>query len=319
MQLGGELYLKGFSREQEFQADTLGVRYMVRAGYNPQAQSTFLRTLSGHNVLERELAGREGRDPLEDFFATHPRTEDRVLKAIAAAQVSGADGGAPLCRDRYLEKVTGLLFGDDPEQGLVRGRTFAHAGLGFTFKVPSGYRLINTQKAVYAKGPENSLIKFDVERKRTASDIMSYLAQTWGRGLALADVERISVNGLAAATGHAPIRSKGQPADIRLVAVRFSADAIYRFMMVTPLRVEPHLRTELQRTTYSFRRLSADEAAEFRPFRLAVITVQPGDSVQSLAARMPFEDYQAARFQSLNGLPQNAQLTPGQRVKIVTD
>ena len=57
----------------------------------------------------------------------------------------------------------------------------------------------------------------------------------------------------------------------------------------------------------------------FRPFRLAVITVQPGDSVQSLAARMPFEDYQAARFQSLNGLPQNAQLTPGQRVKIVTD
>ena len=134
-QIGGELFLKGFSREQEYQADTLGVRYMSRTGYNPEAQATFLRTLSSHNSLEREMAGREGRDSLADFFATHPRTEDRVRKAISAARESGVLASAPLRRDQYLQQITGLLYGDDPEQGLVRGRTFVHPSLGFTLSL----------------------------------------------------------------------------------------------------------------------------------------------------------------------------------------
>lgn len=318
-QLGSELYLKGFSREQEFQADTLGVRYMTRAGYDPQASATFLRTLGGHNALEQELAGHEGRDPLEDFFATHPRTENRVLAAIAAAQGSNARDGAPLRRDRFLEKVSGLLYGDDPEQGLVRGRTFVHPGLGFAFEVPEGYRLFNTQQAVLAKGPEDAVIRFDAAKKRTAADMTSYLAQTWGRGLSLSKVERISINGMEAATGRASVRSKGQPADLRLVAVRYSPDEIYRFMMVTPLRVEPHLRQELQRTTYSFRRLTESDAAGYRPYHVGIVTVQPGDTIESLAARMPFRDYQVARFQTLNGLQAGTRLTPGQRLKIVTE
>ena len=318
-QIGGELFLKGFSREQEFQADTLGVRYMSRVGYNPEAQAAFLRTLSSHSDLERQLAGRDGRDSGQDFFATHPRTEDRVLKAIAAAQVSGVGASAPLRREQYLRKMTGLLYGDDPEQGMVRGRSFIHPGLGFAFEVPPGYRLFNTERAVLAKGPEDALIRFDAAKKPTAADITSYLAQTWARGLALTDVERITVNGMDAATGRASVRSAGKPADLRLVAVRFSNDEIYRIMMVTPLRVEPRVRRELQRTTYSFRRLTQREAAGYRPFRLGVIAVQPGDTIESLARRMPFEDYQVARFQTLNGLSANAGISPGQQVKIVTE
>jgi predicted Zn-dependent protease len=319
-QIGGELFLKGFSREQEFQADTLGVRYMSRVGYDPEAQAAFLRTLSSHSDLERQLvAGRDGRDSGQDFFATHPRTEDRVLKAIAAAQVSGVRAGAPLRREQYLRKMTGLLYGDDPEQGLVRGRSFVHPGLGFAFEVPPGYRLFNTERAVIAKGPEDARIRFDAAKKPTAADLTSYLAQTWARGLTLTDVERITVNGMDAATGRASIRSAGKPADLRLVAVRFSKEEIYRIMMVTPLRIEPRVRRELQRTTYSFRRLTQREAAEYRPFRLGVIAVQPGDTIEALARRMPFDDYQVARFQTLNGLSANARVLPGQQVKIVAD
>ena len=114
-------------------------------------------------------------------------------------------------------------------------------------------------------------------------------------------------------TGRASIRSAGKPADLRLVAVRFSDDKIYRLMMVTPLQVEPRVRQELQRTTYSFRRLAQREAAGYR------VAVQSGDTVESLAQRMPFEDYQVARFQTLNGLSGTARLSPGHRVKIVTD
>lgn len=317
--IGGELLLKGFSREQEFQADMLGVRYMSRVGYEPEASAAFLRTLAGHSALERELAGREGRGVVEDFFATHPRTEDRVRKAIAAAQARGAQAKAPLRRDRFLDVIEGLLYGDDPEQGLVRGRTFVHPELRFAFKVPPGYRLFNTQRAVFAKGPEDALIRFDAVKKRTAADMTSYLAETWERVFALSDVERIQINGMEAATGRASVRWQGRPADLRLVAIRFSADVIYRFMMVTPLKIEPLVRQELQRTTYGFRRLRQSEAAAYRPFRLRVVTVEPGDTVKSLGRRMPFEDFQVARFRALNGLPRGARLSPGQRVKIVIE
>lgn len=318
-QIGGELFLKGFSREQEYQADAFGVRYMLRTGYNPEAQATFLRTLSIHNSLERELAGREGRDPISDFFATHPRTDDRVRRAISAARLSGAVPSALLLRERYLQQIIGLLYGDDPEQGLVRGQTFVHPSLGFTFEVPPKYRLFNTERAVFAKGPEDAMIRFDSAKNRTAVDMVSYLLQTWGRGVGLSDVERILINGMEAATGRASVRSKGQPADLRLVAVRFAHDKIYRFMMVTPLKTEQNLRQNLQRTTYSFRRLSPGEANDYRPFRLGVIVVKSEDTIERLARTLPLPDYQVARFQTLNGLSKDATLSPGQRVKIVTE
>ena len=318
-QIGGELFLKGFSREQEFQADVLGVRYMSRVGYDPEASAAFLRALADHDALERELAGREGRGALETLFATHPRTQDRVRKAIAAARESGARADAPRRRDRFLEAVEGLLYGDDPEQGLVRGRAFVHPMLGFAFTAPPGYRLFNTQDAVFAKGPGNALIRFDAAKERTAGDAASYLARTWARGLALSDVERIRINGMEAATGRATIRSRDGFAELRLVAIRFSPDAIYRFAMVTPPAVEPDLRRELQRATYSFRRLERGEAAAYRPFRLEVVTVEPGDTVESLARRMPFEDFRTARFLALNGLRRGIRLFPGQRIKIVVE
>ena len=199
----------------------------------------------------------------------------------------------------------------------MRGRAFVHPELGFAFTAPPGYRLLNTQDVVFAKGPGDALIRFDAAKERTAADVASYLARTWARGLALSDVERIRINGMEAATGRATIRSRDGFAELRLVAIRFSPDAIYRFAMVTPLAVEPDLRRELRRTTYSFRRLERGEAAAYRPFRLRVVTVGPGDTVESLARRMPFEDFRVSRFLTLNGLSRGVRLSPGRRVKVV--
>ena len=48
-----------------------------------------------------------------------------------------------------------------------------------------------------------------------------------------------------------------------------------------------------------------------------VVTVAPGDTVQSLASRMAYRDYKVDRFLALNGLAANATLVPGQEVKLV--
>jgi predicted Zn-dependent protease len=47
--------------------------------------------------------------------------------------------------------------------------------------------------------------------------------------------------------------------------------------------------------------------------------VQAGDTVQSLAAQMPFSNYQVERFRVLNGLGPADRLSPGQQVKIIAE
>ena len=77
------------------------------------------------------------------------------------------------------------------------------------------------------------------------------------------------------------------------------------------------LSDDLQRTTYSFRKLNASEADRIRPYRIAIYDVQPGDSVSSIARKMAIGDRQLDRFLVLNGLDRNSVLQPGERVKIV--
>ena len=66
------------------------------------------------------------------------------------------------------------------------------------------------------------------------------------------------------------------------------------------------------------RRLPASEVANVRPRKLQVVTVRNADTLQSLAARMAYDDARMDRFLVLNGLSSTSRLTAGQKVKIVT-
>ncbi|MEX0697413.1 MAG: M48 family metalloprotease [Dongiaceae bacterium] len=315
---GAAVYLQSYSRDQEFEADTLGVRYLSRATYDTGAMSSFLERMQASSRLDAELAGRPEAADAYDIMSTHPRTADRVERAILAA------GAAPVAdplvaRDIYLDKIDGMLFGDDPDEGLVRGRSFLHPAQRFAFEVPPGFRLHNSAKRVVARGPDDAAIIFDAAPNRSRAGMIDYLRFEWARNAALDEVAGLDINGLEAATGRTRAQTDRGPLDLRLVVIRFDADTIFRFIFATPPALTERLSTDLRRTTYSFRRLSAAEAASLRPQRLRVVTVQPGDTVATLGQRMPFEDYREERFRVLNGLGSNDRLVPGQRVKIVTE
>ncbi len=318
--LGSELYLKSFSRDQEYEADLLGIRYLARAGYDPYAQSDFLQALADHDRLARRLAGEDGsggRPP--EFLSTHPRTAARVRRAIEAAAGSGVPPTAPRRRDAFLDRIDGLVYGDAPEQGFVRGRTFSHPGMGFTFTVPPGFRLINSEKAVYAKGPDRAVIVLDSKPTERPTDPLRYMVNGWARNVRLEGIERIDLNGMAAATATTRIVRPNQTVYVRLVAIEFSPRRLFRFQFVVPDRMTPQLEEELKRTTFSFRRLGPDEAARLKPLRLRVVTVRAGDTTASLAQRMAFEDFRIERFRTLNGLVPGEEPRPGTRVKIVVE
>lgn len=316
---GAQAALQSYSREQELEADMLGVRYMTRAGYSPQGMVSFFDKLDAHTRLEAAIAGNPTAADQFSIMSTHPRTADRIEQAIQLARVSAVPNPR-FERDTFLWRIDGMAFGDDPKQGIRRGREFVHPELGFRFVVPPGFSLFNSPKQVVARGPERSLVIFDMEaeaKARNAGPLTTYLANDWGGRLSLRSVERITINGLDAATGQARIQTRNGAMDVRLIAIRERAERLYRMIFVTPPSLTGPLATELQRTTYSFRRLTREEASAIRPLRIKIVTVQQGDTPQSLASRMPFETYRLEWFQVLNDLKRGQPLVPGVKVKTV--
>jgi predicted Zn-dependent protease len=313
----GTAWIQGFSREQEFQADELGVATMARAGYDPLAMASFLGKMQQQDALQAMLAGRKpGEGDRFSLFATHPRTSDRVERAIAQAGARGTRQGRE-DRETYLRRIDGMLFGDDPAQGLVRGRLFLHPVLGFRFEAPEGFQLLNGQAEVTAVGPQGALIRFDRAEEVYGGPMRGYLAERWGRQMPLVGLEALAVNGMEGASAVARMNTQSGPVDIRFTAIRFAPDTIYRFQFVAPTPVAQAMAPEFGKVTGSFRRLSAKEAETARTHRLRVVAAGPQDTAETLAQRFAAADHRLERFRALNGLKPGEPVISGRLYKIV--
>ncbi|KIL98193.1 putative Zn-dependent protease [Paramagnetospirillum magnetotacticum MS-1] len=313
-QLGAAAYIQGYSRENESEADELGIRYMTTSGWNPDGMTTFLSKLRDQSRLDAVLAGRSPDEVDEaSLFASHPRTIDRVRDAANLAK--GADHSGAIGREQYLAHVEGLLVGDDPDEGVVRGRVFSHAGLGIRYEVPAGFRLVNGPKAVMATHKDGSAIRFDMGAE-AHGDMTNYLQSQWAKGARLSSIEALEINGLAAATGVTRLNTNKGAMDARLLAVK-NGKSTYRFLYLTPPGVTNAHAQEFKTSGLSLRKLSEAEKSAMKPLRLKIITARAGDTVEKLAEQLPYEDHKVERFRLLNGLAENQPLKPGQKLKMV--
>jgi predicted Zn-dependent protease len=157
---------------------------------------------------------------------------------------------------------------------------------------------------------------FDMAKEksaRKARSLSGYIANTWASGLSLSRLDRLSINGMEAATASARVRGK----DIRLIAIKGGPKRIYRLAFMTPPEMTDRLNLDFRRATFSFRRISKAEADAVKALRIKVVTVKDGDTSKSLAAGFPFEAFRLRWFETLNGLRPGERLKLGMRVKIV--
>lgn len=314
---GAQAYLQDYSRDQELEADRLGMRYMSKAGYDPQAMVTFFGKLDADARLKAAMVGDPGAADRFNIMASHPRTIDRLqqISSLAAAAPKGKTE-----QTAYLDEIDGMTYGDSPAQGIRNGRAFVHSMLRVAFQVPPGFVLQNADEQVTAIGPDGALIVFDgasPDASVRVGPVDQYLTRVWASKLSLRSVETFKIQDLDAATGVARVSSKQGPVDLRLVAVRTAPDRIYRFMFFSTPAVTARFDAAFKQTAYSFHTLSEEQAAAVKPLRIKVVTVGDGDTVQSLAEAMPFEDHSAEMLQLLNGLNANAALAAGTQIKTV--
>jgi predicted Zn-dependent protease len=261
--------------------------------------------------LRPSAAEAEGR-PIE-FLASHPATPDRIRAAQAAARQFTAPAAAR-DRDAYLAGVEGLVYGEDPSEGFVRGRRFLHPKLGLTFTAPPGFSLENTPQAVLgAKAGGAQVLRLDVVRVPAEQTLAAYLTSGWIENVDQSSLENLTINGFSAATAIA----RGSPWTFRIYAVRFGSD-VFRIIYAAKGELR-EADAAFAESINTFRRMSLAEIDSARPLRIALVTVARGDSVEKLAERMAVSDRKMERFRVLNGLAPNAPVRPGERVKIVVE
>jgi predicted Zn-dependent protease len=305
-----------FSRDQEYQADTLGLRYLIASGYDPGGAARLLSALTLQTSLEARLQGKTNRQTPE-WARTHPLSENRMQRALAEARATGKLGTGVRNRDIFLNQLEGTFVDDDPAQGVIDGPTFTHPDLRIQFTVPPGYLMSNGTTAVTISG---SAGKAQFGGGRFSGSLENYILRVFQdltRGqtqIPIPPPQRVTINGMPAALTSARVNTESGPLDVSVVAYQWDPERIYHFVMIAPggSGVGPFAQM-----INSLRRLSAEEASAIRPRVIHVVTVAPGDTVQALASRMAYRDYKLDRFLALNGLAANSTLAPGQKVKLV--
>ena len=310
---GAQLATLSFSRAQETQADDLGIKYLASAGYDPAALSTMLEDLAAQNVLTQQIAGASGSLPA--WASTHPDPASRVRRAQQqATQVRRATGERG--RAAFLAAIDGMLYGDDPNQGVIDGRSFLYTPGRVAFSVPEGFAISNGAQAVAISGngaqAQFSTAPYNGDLSRYVTNV---LTQFSGSTTGIGAVAQTNVNGIPAAYTTVRAQREQNEVDLTVFAYAPTRERAYHFLVIAPAGQG---LGSLQSLVASFRAMTPVDMAAARPRILRIVTVSRGDTQESLAARMVFPTYRLERFRVLNRLAAGEPMRPGQQVKIVS-
>jgi len=309
LNMGSGAALAGYSRNQEYEADSIGIQTSFRAGYQPTHAANFLASLGRETAFQSKLSKRD-RPLGADWFATHPNTEDRVARArgLATSYALGRDNLRE-GRASHLNAIDGLTYGHGAHEGFVRGQSFIHPNLKVYFEVPKGFSLKNAEKAVTATDADGQAIVFDMRQLEETASLETYIRDGW-LGDPASGITSVTVSGYEAALAQFISREHYY----RALVVRGDNGKIYRFL--SRMKADDEGRA-LARVQSSLRLLKRFNASIATPLKINVISVKAGDTITSLAMDMAVSDHHVERFKLLNGLSLGQSIKVGQRLKTI--
>ncbi|SFI99180.1 Putative Zn-dependent protease [Bosea sp. OK403] len=313
VQAGSKLSLARFSRQQELTADQISVRNISRAGYDPYGAGRFLAALGRNTAFRNAGQGQSAEDKRLDILSSHPQTPERVAAVTAGARQIGAPGIGERDAARWLAAIDGIAYGDDPRDGVVRGKRYLNSALRIAFTAPDGFSLESARDMVIGVSTNgNQALRFDSVSLKSGQTLEAYVTSGWIDGVETGAVETLDVAGQPAVI----TTGRGTDWTFRLAAIQ-AGGRVYRFILAAKGANDPE--RPMRAVIESFRALTAAEAQAARPMQIHIVTASAGDTAATMAARMPSLDRAQELFLVLNGLDRSGPLTPGQRYKIVAE
>ena len=309
-----------YSRKQEYEADDLGLATMKAAGLDPFEAADMLGALGRNEQFTAATRGTDEAKAIPEWARTHPLTENRIARAREGAAATGvADDQLPENVAEYLREVDGLLYGDDPAQGFVLGRRFAHPVMRIGFEAPPGFTLTNSPQAIMIDGPNGLRGQFaggPMPRGGLGAYAEAVLGGLLGRAPARTGAaQETVVNGLPALFVPVTVTTQQGEVAMSLMAYAGAGGDAFHFIMVSP--PDGAVPEALQALFGSFRLISAEEAATLRPRVIRVAEAGADVTYESLA-RLMASDRPLEHLLMLNGRSADQPLRPGERLKVVT-
>ena len=309
-----QVFTLSYSRKQEEESDDLGIRYLSTAGYDPSALSDMLASLAMQTSVDTRAAGQQ-EQAIPVWARTHPEPAKRVARAQQNARAYAPN--TKRNRDQHLANIDGMMYDDDPKQGVIEGREFKHPDLKLQFSVPTGFGMANSSNAVSVNGTGGrGIFTTQAYTGNKAAYIDAAFKAVAGKDAKVnyGEIRQTTVNGIPAfyATSTTAAQNGAQNT-VTVFAYEFSNSQAFHFVTINAANSSPF------ETMYnSVRRLSTAEAAAIKSRRVRIVTVKSGDNVASLSGRMAYPSLQQERFLALNGMSVASELKVGSKVKIVT-
>jgi predicted Zn-dependent protease len=303
----GLLFLK-FGRDDERQADELGLRYMRRTGYDPRQMPAV------YTMLGRVGAAAPG-DRVPAWLSSHPDPEDRrgrMERAVAAIPAESL--GRTVNRVPFLQRVDGLIYGPNPREGFFRGSAFYHPDLAFRLTFPAAWITTNQKQYVAAMSPQqDAIVQLALEEKAATPEAAAraFFSQQGLQGVP----GPVTINGMAAQSGE--FAAQTQSGVVRGFAAFIAyGGGVYRILGYAPsARWSEHGR-DVVRTIDSFQRLTDPAMLRVQPQHVTVVTLPRAMTLTEFAAAYP-GPVTLAELARLNNVDEGARFAAGDRVKRV--
>jgi predicted Zn-dependent protease len=310
------LFLK-FSRDDERQADALGVEYSTKVGYDAHKMADFFKVLK-----KMSLAESEGGVPT--FLSTHPDPGDRYNDVNASAtewQTKLNLTDYKVNQDSYLQLINGIIYGEDPRQGYVEGNIFYHPDLKFKFSFPTGWTLTNSPLQVtITPSDQKALILFTLASQKTLeSAVDSTMAQY---ELSLQGSKRTTVNGLQAILTQAKQVTQDQSTGATSTNMVLSCfisynNLIYVFHGVTTEADFNSYANTFNSTMTTFARLTDASKLNVKPKKVQVVKVQRGGTLADAFSYYRVSQDKQAELALLNDMELTDQVPVGKLIKVI--
>ena len=302
----GLLFLK-FSRDNENQADQLGLRYSGRANYDPRKMADVMKLL---DKITQQSGSR-----LPEWMATHPNPGNRLqhINTMLAAMPQDF-AGTIVNRDSYERRLDGIIFGMNPREGFFKGTDFFHPDLRFRISFPSGWSTFNGKEAVAAMSPQqDAVIELTMVKEGNADQAARAFLSA--EGMQAGTVTRGRVNGLT--SSEAPFGATTQSGAVRGVAVFVEyGGGVYRLLGYGPESRWPTYQGVAQRALYSFGQLTDQAILNVQPQHVDVLVLDRRTTIADLAQQRP-APVPAATLSLINQVEVTTPLEPGRLVKWV--
>lgn len=301
----GLMFLK-FGRDDERQADDLGLRYLSRSGFDPDEMPQVFRTLD--RVSQASGAGR-----IPNWLSTHPAPEDRAQRlgqAIAALPPEARAG--TVNRDSYVDRLAGLTFGDNPREGYFRANVFYHPEMAFKLTFPAGWKTVNQKLAVGAVSPQqDAMVVLTLADAGTAEEALRKFFSQEGvaRGDALAS------NFYAYSVADPALQPPNEDLEMRgIIGFVEHEGQVLQLRGITKAPVWGGYRQVVRQAVASFERLTDARILNVQPKRLEVVRLPQAMTFAQFLERYP-STLEAQRVAILNGVEVGSHLDAGRRMK----